>query len=174
MVQCHLSLMTIPSSSDIAQYRVTFFFGPDTTDGRTDRLRCVFNVKKRSWKGGVQVAVDVAQEHLMRARDRMGYWAWLGQLLQRIEQTEHEAVTRRADDLFAQAFCFCALNLALLTGLEQENQAIAAEAFGAELDRILDEQPELLTETIRLELGLEDTADAGLMNDASDFKPEGV
>ena len=95
MVQCHLSLMTIPSSSDIAQYRVTFFFGPDTTDGRTDRLRCVFNVKKRSWKGGVQVAVDVAQEHLMRARDRMGYWAWLGQLLQRIEQTEHEAVTRR-------------------------------------------------------------------------------
>lgn len=166
--------MTNPSSSDVTQYRVTFFFGPEATDDRPDHMRCVFNVKKRSWKGGVQVAIDVAQDHLMRARERIGYHAWLGQLLQRVEQTDHEAVTRRADDLFVQAFCSCALTLALRTGLEQENQAIAAESFGAELDRVIDEQPGQLTEQIRLELDVEDVPDTRGTRDTAAAKPEGV
>ena len=166
--------MTISSSSTGAQYRVTFFFGPEAADHRPDHVRCVFNVKKRSWKGGVQVAVDVAQDHLRRARERMGYAAWLGRLLQPVEQTDHESVTRRADDLFIQAFCFCALNLALQAGLEQENQAIVAEAFGPELNRIIDEQPEQLTEQIRLELDLDDIPDTVLPSEASAAKPEGV
>jgi hypothetical protein len=152
-------LMTILSSSDVAQYRVSFFFGPEATDHRPDHVRCVFNVKKRSWKGGVQVAVDVARGHLARARERLGYQAWLGRLLEPVEQTDHEAVARRADDLFVQAICSCTLHLALRTGLEQENQAIVAEAFGADLDRVIDEHPEQLTEQIRLELDLEDSPD---------------
>ena len=64
---------------------------------------------------------------------------------------------RRADDLFVQALCTCTLNLALYVGLEQQNQAIAAEAFDAELNRVIDEQPEQLMEPIRLELDLENT-----------------
>jgi len=166
--------MTNPSSSDGTQYRVTFFFGPEATDDRPDHMRCVFNVKKRSWKGGVQVAVDVAQDHLMQARERMGYQPWLGQLLQRVEPTDQEAVTRRADDLFVQAFCSCALNLALQAGLEQENQAIAAEAFGPELNRVIDEQPEQLTNQIRLELDVDDVPDTALTREAPAAKPEGV
>ena len=63
--------MAIVPSSDPAQYRVTFFFGPEAVEERPDHLRCVFNVKKRSWKGGVQVAVDVARRHLDRARERL-------------------------------------------------------------------------------------------------------
>ena len=35
------------------------------------RLQC----EKRSWKGGVQVAVDVTQNHLAQARERIGYSA---------------------------------------------------------------------------------------------------
>ena len=166
--------MTIPSSLDVAQYRVTFFFGPETADDRPDHVRCVFNVKKRSWKGGVQVAVDVAQDRLARARERIGYAAWLGRLLQPVEQTDHEAVTRRADDLFVQAFCSCTLTMALHAGLEQGNQAIAAERFAADLDRIIDEQPEQLTEQIRLELDLENSLDTRLAKDAPATKPEGV
>ncbi len=152
--------MSTPPSSDLAHYRVTFFFGPDAVEHRPDHVRCVFNVKKRSWKGGVQVAVDVTQTHLVRARERIGYPAWLGGLLQRVGQGDHDQVTRRADDLFVQAFCTCTLNLALHAGLEQENQMIAAEAFGAELDRIIDDQPEQLTDRIRLELDLEDVPNA--------------
>ncbi|MCE3223578.1 MAG: hypothetical protein K0S58_1758 [Nitrospira sp.] len=166
--------MTNSSSSDVTQYRVTFFFGPEAIDDRPDHMRCVFNVKKRSWKGGVQVAVDVAQDHLRRARDRMDYQAWLGQLLQRVKPTDHEAVTRRADDLFIQAFCSCALTLALRIGVEQENQAIAAESFRVELDRIIDEQPAQLTQQIRLELDLDEAPHTGFPSETPVAKPEGV
>jgi hypothetical protein len=147
--------MTIPLSSDLAHYRVTFFFGPDTAEQHPDLVRCVFNVKKRSWKGGVQVAVDVTQDHLAQARERIGFSTRLGEFLQRVGEEEHEEVRRRADDLFVQAFCTCILNLALHAGLEQQNQAIAAEAFGAELNQVIDEQPEQLIELIRLELDVE-------------------
>ncbi|MDP9131807.1 MAG: hypothetical protein M3M98_01570 [Nitrospirota bacterium] len=152
--------MSTPSSSDLAHYRVTFFFGPEAIDHRPDHVRCVFNVKKRSWKGGVQVAVDVALTHLVQARERMGYTVWLEGLLQGVGQTDHDEVRRRADDLFIQAFCTCTLNVALHKGLEQENQMIAAEAFEAELDQVIDEQPEQLTDRIRLELDLEGIPDA--------------
>jgi hypothetical protein len=166
--------MAIPPSSDLAHYRVAFFFGPEAADHRPDHVQCVFNVKKRSWKGGVQIAVDVPQDHLMRARERIGYTAWLGRLLQRVAQVDREAVTRRADDLLVQAFCSCVLDLALHTGLAQENQTIAAEAFGAELDRVIDEQPERLTAQIRLELDLEEEPSTCLIRDTPDTKPEGV
>lgn len=166
--------MAIPPSSDLAHYRVAFFFGPEAADHRLDHVQCVFNVKKRSWKGGVQVAVVVAQDHLMRARERIGYTAWLGRLLERMAKEDREAVARRADDLLVQAFCSCVLNLALHTGLEQENQTIAAESFGAELDRVIDEQPERLTEQIRLELDLEEAPPTCRARDAPAAKPEGV
>ncbi len=108
--------MTIPLSSDLAHYRITFFFGPDTTEHRPDHVRCVFNVKKRSWKGGVQVAVDVTQNHLAQARERIGYSTRLGEFLQQVRQEEYDEVRRRADDLFVQALCTCTLNLALSCG----------------------------------------------------------
>ncbi len=166
--------MINPPSSDLAHYRVTFFFGPDAIEHRPDHVRCVFNVKKRSWKGGVQVAVDVTQDHLTRARERIGYATWLIEFLEPVRQEEHDEVKRRADDLFVQAFCTCTLNLALHTGLEQENQAIAAEAFDAELNRVIDKQPEQLTQPIRLELDLEDPPDDRVTEREPAAKPEGV
>ena len=159
MVECRQLAMPIPPSSDVTHYRVTFFFGPEPAEHRPGHVRCVFNVKKRSWKGGVQVAVDVAQDSLVRARRQVDYRAWLGKALQRVEQADHEAVTRRADDLLIQAFCTCTLNLAIQRGLEQENQVIVAEAFADDLDRVIEQQPEQLTELIRLELDLEDVPD---------------
>ncbi|HVG02291.1 MAG TPA: hypothetical protein VM842_05335 [Nitrospira sp.] len=147
--------MTIPSTSDGAQYRITFFFGPEVAHDSPYHMRCVFNVKKRSWKGGVQVAIELAQDRLLRARERMGYAAWLQRLLRQVALEDRETLTRRADDLFIQVVCSCALNLALHAGLEQENQVIDAEDFGPVLDRLIDEQPEQLMEQIRLELDLE-------------------
>lgn len=151
--------MAILPPSDPAQYRVTFFFGPEPVDQQPDRLRCVFNVKKRSWKGGVQVAIDLAQHHLDQAREQIGYSSWLAELLRGVGQDDHAAVASRADDLFIQALCTCTLNLALQAGIAQENQQLAGETFAADLHRLLNEQPEEVTDRIRLELDLGETSD---------------
>ena len=166
--------MTIPSTSDETQYRVSFFFGPEVGREAPHHLRCVFNVKKRSWKGGVQIAIDLPQDRLLRARQRTSYADWLGRLLERVDLGDREAVTCRADDLFIQVLCSCVLNLALYAGLEQENQVINAESFGADLDRLIEEQPEQLRERIRLELDLEDSPNPCLPRDPEDGKSEGV
>lgn len=146
--------MAMVPSSDPAQYRVTFFFGPEVVEDRPNHLRCVFNVKKRSWKGGVQVAVDVAQDHLDRARERIHYTSWLAELVQTGSQEERKELTSRANDLLVQSFCTSALNLALQAGIEQANQLIDAAAFSDELHQLLDDQPEQITDRIRLELDL--------------------
>ena len=152
--------MVIPPSADPAQFRVTFFFGPEPVAHRSDHLRCVFNVKKRSWKGGVQVGIDVAQNHLGQAREQIGFSSWIREQLQEVGQDDHDQITRRADELFIQSFCTCALNLALHAGIEQENQVIAAQTFATELQRIIHEQPEQVTDRIRLELDLGTTSDS--------------
>ncbi|MCC2641602.1 MAG: hypothetical protein K0S45_2015 [Nitrospira sp.] len=151
--------MIILSSSDPVHYRVTLFFGPDTVEHQPNQVRCVFNVKKRSWKGGVQVAVDVTRKQLVQARERIGHPAWLDKFLQDIEPDDQEDLINRAEDMLVQALCTCKLNLALHRGLEQANQIIAAEAFDAELDRAIDEQPSQLTDRIRLALDLGEVSD---------------
>lgn len=151
--------MTIPPSSDPAHYRVTFFFGPGAVAHQPDHLRCVFNVKKRSWKGGVQVAVDVAREQVVQVRERIGHPAWLDEFLQDVEPDDQDDLISRAEDMLVQALCTCKLNLALHRGLEQEHQIIGAEAFDTELNRAIDERPGQLTDRIRLELDLGEASD---------------
>ena len=151
--------MSIPAAADPSQYRVTFFFGPEPVEHRPDHLRCVFNVKKRSWKGGIQVGIDIAQEYLEQARREIGFSSWLGNQLHKRDREEQEDVTRRADELFIQSVCTCALNLALHAGIEQINQVIAAAVFADELLRIINEQPEQVTDRIRLELDLGETSE---------------
>jgi len=151
--------MNIPSTTDPAQYRVTFFFGPEPVDDRPDVLRCVFNVKKRSWKGGVQVGIDIAQADLEQARRDIGFSTWMRNQLQHCGEEQQEAVSLRADELFIQSVCSCMLNLALRAGIEQANQVIAAAAFASDLRDIIREQPKLVTEPIRLELDLGEITD---------------
>jgi len=151
--------MNIPSTTDPAQYRVTFFFGPEPVDDRPDVLRCVFNVKKRSWKGGVQVGIDIAHDYLEQARRDIGFSTWMRDQLQGCDAEQQEEVSGRADELFIQSVCTCALNLALRAGIEQANQVIAAAAFASDLRDIIREQPKLVTEPIRLELDLGEITD---------------
>lgn len=151
--------MAIVRPSDPTQYRVTFFFGPEALEEPPDYLRCVFNVKKRSWKGGVQVAVDLARHHLDLARERIGYASWLADLLHSGHPEEREELIDRADDLFIQSLCTSTLNLALQAGIEQVNQQIDVATFADELHQLLDEQPEQVTDRIRLELDLGETSE---------------
>ncbi|ULA59576.1 MAG: hypothetical protein LZF60_140116 [Nitrospira sp.] len=151
--------MSIPPAAEPSQYRVTFFFGPEPVEHRPDHLRCVFNVKKRSWKGGVQVGIDIAQEYVEEARRKIDFSTWIEQQLQTSSPEEQEEATRRADELFVQSICTCALNLALHAGIEQHNQVIEAALFTDELRHITTEQPEQVTDRIRQELDLGETSD---------------
>ena len=151
--------MSIPAAADPTQYRVTFFFGPEPVEHRPDHLRCVFNVKKRSWKGGVQVSLDIAQNHVDQARQEIGFSSWVEHQLRKICQEEQDELTRRANELFIQSLCTCALNLALHGGIEQHNQVIEAALFTDELRHLITEQPEQVTDPIRLELDLEESSD---------------
>ncbi len=151
--------MAIPPHTDLAQYRVTFFFGPEPVEHRPDHLRCVFNVKKRSWKGGIQVSIDLAHAQLDQAREQIGFDSWLQEQLRNMGQEERVETTQRADDLFIQSLCTCALNLALQAGLEQQNQVVDASTFVTELARLIQEAPADITERIRLELDLAESPD---------------
>src|SRR6266487_2186167 len=93
-------------------FRITFFYGPDNVPDRPEAVMCVFNVKKRSWKGGVQVVVELAQAQLEQLRER----GLLG-------------------ELFTQQVCRAKLDLAIAAGINQENQTIAADALKEALDK---------------------------------------
>src|SRR6266849_1512278 len=99
------------------ELRITFFFGPEVAPDRPGVLRCVFNVKKRSWKGGVQVTVELGELQLERLRDR----GQLGELIEMIRaKVEPETFAEyelRAFDLFTQQVCRAKLNLAIRGGI---------------------------------------------------------
>ena len=59
-----MSSMAIELAPEPSQFRVTLFVGPQPVEGRSDASSCIFNVKKRSWKGGIQVAVVITQNQI--------------------------------------------------------------------------------------------------------------
>ena len=134
------------------EFRTTFFFGPEEVPERPGILRCVFNTKKRSWKGGIQVAVELAGAQLERLRER----ALLGELLEMIRaRVEPEAFAeheQRARDLFTQQVCRAKLDLAIEKGLTQENQTVGADAFRQELDQAVLAHADAIRQAIFAEL----------------------
>jgi hypothetical protein len=148
--------MTFPSSAipEHNQYRVTFFFGPEPVLGEPARSYCVFNVKKRSWKGGVQVSVEIEQDQVNQLRERLGYEKWLTNMLEQTSHEERTAILQRADDLFVQALCACKLDIAMLQGLEQANQKVPAGLFKGDLDQVAAVGPSKVTDYVKAELDL--------------------
>ncbi len=126
----------VPESTQAAQlYRVTFFFGPESVDGKSDVLACVFNVKKRSWKAGIQVSVEIGLDQLSIIRQEMCLAGRLAKSLVTLDPLERPHYQERIVDLFAQAVCWCKLDLRLRTGVTQENQRIQADELTIELHR---------------------------------------
>lgn len=139
---------------DIPQYRITFFYGPEPIEGRPDLLCCTFNVKKRSWKGGVQIAVEVDERQVARARDAVGFEAWVVRILATLLDAERSDYDSRARDLFTQHLCALKLDLAIEAGLQQESSHVAADAFTRELDAAVPQRKDRLISNILAELDL--------------------
>ncbi len=126
--------MVPESTRDLPSYRVTFFFGPELVEGQPDVLACVFNVKKRSWKAGIQVSVEMSTDQLSVLRQKMRLADRLAKSLTALDPRERPHYQERIADFFAQAVCWCKLDLRLQAGLAQENQRIQADELTVELD----------------------------------------
>lgn len=151
--------MSAVSSPQSPSYRVTLFYGPEPVAGSDSRVSCVFNVKKRSWKGGVQVSVEMEAEQLARARQAIGFDAWLKTVLADVPEAERSAYESRAWDHFVQAMCSLKLDLAIEVGIAQENQTIRASALAGEVDRALSKRADQLKASVRVELDLSQHAE---------------
>ncbi len=115
--------MVPESTRDVPSYRVTFFFGPEPVQGQPDVLACVFNVKKRSWKAGIQVSVEIGADQLSVLRQKMRLDDRLAKSLAALDPHERPHYQERIADLFAQAVCWCKLDLRLQAGVAQEQSA---------------------------------------------------
>jgi hypothetical protein len=139
---------------DVPRYRIGFFYGPEPVEGRPGILSCTFNVKKRSWKGGVQIAVEVDDQQIARARAATGFESWLARMLSTLLDAERADYDNRARELFVQHLCALKLDLAIESGLQQQHGRIAAESFERELDAAVPARKDRLLAGIQAELDL--------------------
>jgi hypothetical protein len=146
--------MTHESSPELPSYRVTLFFGPESVEGESGAQACVFNVKKRSWKAGVQVSVEIGQEQLARLSHKVRLADRLGEVTMTLAPEECLVHQVRAGDLFVQAVTWCKLDLCLRAGLTQENQRVPAADFVPELDQSVLARAEYVVAYVLTELDL--------------------
>ena len=146
--------MTPERGPELSSYRVTLFFGPEPVEGKPAVMACVFNVKKRSWKAGIQVSVEIAQAHLARLRQEIRLTDRITEALLLLSPDERPAYHARVDDLFAQAVTWCKLDLCLAAGLAQNNQRIGAGDLVPELNHSVTVRAEYVITYVLTELDL--------------------
>lgn len=146
--------MTSERAPELSSYRVTLFFGPEPVEEEPGVLACVFNVKKRSWKAGIQVSVKIAQTHLARLGQEVRLTDRIAEALTPLGAEERGTLRARADDLFAQAVTWCKLDLCLAAGLAQENQRIPADDLVQELNQSVAVRTEYVITYVLTELDL--------------------
>jgi hypothetical protein len=125
--------MAIEHAPEPSQFRVTLFVGPQPVKGRPFTYSCVFNVKKRSWKGGIQVDVAIDQSQIDRLSTDVDFSSWLIRALTDLPDDDRSTYQERAWELFIQAVCWCKLDLALHSGISQENKCLAEDTWTAEV-----------------------------------------
>ena len=109
--------MAVEPAPEPSQFRVTLFVGPQPVEGKPFTSSCVFNVKKRSWKGGIQVAVVLTQSQIDRLNTDVDFSSWLSLALVDLADEDRLSHQERAHELFIQAVCWCKLDLLLQSGI---------------------------------------------------------
>ena len=142
-------------SPKIPQYRMTLFYGPELDESDSEVVYCVFNVKKRSWKGGVQIAVEITQAQLSQIRKIVNFDQWLRKSLEHLPKTEQQGYFDRGQDIFVQQICFIKLQLAINVGITQENSRASKDLLVTELDEILENEESVLKGGVLQELDID-------------------
>jgi hypothetical protein len=146
--------MAIEPAPEPSQFRVTLFVGPQPVEGKPFTFSCVFNVKKRSWKGGIQVAVVITQRQIDTLSTDVDFSRWLTLALVDLADEDRLSHQKRAHELFIQAVCWCKLDLALQSGITQENQCLADDTGIPEVRDIVNKRTNFITSYIASELDL--------------------
>lgn len=147
--------MPVEHAPEPSQFRVTLFVGPQPVEGRPFTSSCVFNVKKRSWKGGIQVAVDITQRQIDMLSTEVDLSRWLTHALIDLSDEDRRSHQERAHELFVQAVCWCKLDLLLQSGITQENQCLADDTWITEVRETVIKRTNFITSFIASELDLE-------------------
>jgi len=146
--------MAIEHAPEPSQFRVTLFVGPQPVEGRPFTCSCVFNVKKRSWKGGIQVAVVLTQSQIDQLATDVDFSSWLALALVDLAEEDRLSHQERAQELFIQAVCWCKLDLALQSGIAQENQCLPDNTGIAEIRDAVIKRTNFITSYVSSELDL--------------------
>jgi hypothetical protein len=104
----------------------------------------------------VQVSVDISQAQVEKMHATLNVAAWMTEALETTPDGERSALRQRIEEVFIQALCGRKLDLALQSGLAQQNQEIPAHAFTHELDRSVRSEREHIFASLRTELDLDD------------------
>ena len=150
-----LRIMALEHAPEPSQFRVTLFVGPQVVDERPFIYSCVFNVKKRSWKGGIQVEVAIAQSQINRFSTDIDFSGWLARVLTDLPDEDRPSYQERAQELFIQAVCWCKLDLALQSGIPQENQCLPDDTWIAEVRAAVKSRRSFIISYVVSELDLE-------------------
>jgi hypothetical protein len=145
--------MPLDQPPEASPYRVTLFFGPEAVEDRSATLVCVFNVKKRSWKAGIQVAVELAADHLSKLAAKLQLTQRLAPSLDALEAEARAFADARVPELFAQAVAWCKLDLRLTRGLGPEDVRLTADRDD-ELDHAIPARQQYVLTYILTELDL--------------------
>jgi hypothetical protein len=135
-------------------FRVTLFYGPEPAEGEPARLTCVFNVKKRSWKGGVQIAVEVSAEQTSRLEHALGFGVWIATWLAALPEEEQPSYKTRARELLIQKICLEKLTLSLGREVRPDNSSLPVDTLVEELDRQVKAGADRIKANILTELDL--------------------
>ena len=119
-----------------------------------DIFYCVFNVKKRSWKGGIQLVVEIEQPHASRCKRILQLETWLRNVLRYLPQADYDEYFQRGQDLFLQYLCQEKLQLAIEGGLRQETTLLSHNVFVQELEDAIRQNGHALKEALLAELDI--------------------
>jgi hypothetical protein len=146
--------MAIEHAPEPSQFRVTLFVGPQPVEGKPFTFSCVFNVKKRSWKGGIQVSVMLTKNQIDTLSTDIDFSRWLALALDDLADEDRLSHRERAHELFIQAVCWCKLDLALQSGIAQENQRLEDTTWDTEIRDAAIKRTDFITSYVASELDL--------------------
>jgi hypothetical protein len=141
-------------SPQLPLFRVTLFYGPEPAEDGPARQMCVFNVKKRSWKGGVQIAVEVSAAQTSRLQQALSFDGWIDTWLAPLPEEERLTYESRARELLIQEICSTKLTLALGVDVPPNNRSLPANTLVEELDRRVNAEADRIKASILRELDL--------------------
>ncbi len=147
-------MMSLLSPPKIPLFRITLFYGPEAIEGISDTIHCVFNVKKRSWKGGVQVDIVVENQQIQQLQAGLVFQPWIEEHLREVPFDQHEDFLKKGYDLFIQFICFHKLEAYIQQGIKQENTQVPGDVLMTQTDEVVYREAENIKQQILVELDL--------------------